>query len=66
MAPAAFWTKRSFSACASSFAIATPPTLSEWPFRNFVVECTTRSAPSASGLWKKGLMKVLSTTRSAP
>ena len=45
------------------FTTATPPTLSECPFRNFVVECTTMSAPSASGRWKNGLMKVLSTTR---
>ena len=53
-------------ACASSCTTATPPTLSEWPFRNFVVECTTMSAPRASGRWKNGLMNVLSTTRIAP
>jgi hypothetical protein len=50
---------------ALSFTTATPPTLSEWPFRNFVVECTTMSAPSSSGRWKNGLMNVLSTTRRA-
>ncbi len=45
---------------------ATPPTLSECPLRNLVVEWTTMSAPSARGRWKNGLMKVLSTTRTAP
>ena len=39
-----------------------PPTVSLWPFRNLVVECTTMSIPIASGRWKKGVMKVLSTT----
>ncbi len=66
MAPPAFCTNRSHSACFGSLATATPPTLSECPFRNFVVECTTMSAPRARGRWKNGLMKVLSTTRIAP
>ena len=66
IAPTAFCTYCSHRACASSRTTATPPTLSEWPFRNFVVECTTTSAPRASGRWKKGLMNVLSTTRTAP
>ena len=43
-----------------------PPTTSEWPPQYFVVECTTTSAPSASGCWRYGEAKVLSTTSSAP
>ena len=31
-----------------------------------VVECTTTWAPSASGFWRKGVAKVLSTTSRAP
>ena len=45
---------------------AKPPTTSEWPPRYFVVEWTTMSAPSASGCWRYGVAKVLSTTTSAP
>ena len=45
-----------------SFVAATPPTTSLCPFRYFVVECTTTSAPSSSGRWKYGVMNVLSTT----
>ena len=30
--------------------MTTPPTLSLWPFRYFVVLCTTRSAPSVDRL----------------
>ena len=66
IAPAAFCTYWSHWASFASPTTATPPTLSEWPFRNLVVECTTMSAPRASGRWKNGLMKVLSTTSSAP
>ena len=43
-----------------------PPTTSEWPPRYFVVECTTTSAPSASGCWRYGVANVLSTTTRAP
>ena len=43
-----------------------PPTTSEWPPRYFVVEWSTRSAPSASGCWRYGLANVLSTATSAP
>ena len=43
-----------------------PPTPSLWPFRYFVVECSTMSAPSSSGRWKNGDMNVLSTIRRAP
>ena len=39
---------------------------SEWPPRYFVVECSATSAPSASGCWRYGVAKVLSTTTSAP
>ena len=64
-APAAFWTNCSRSEAASSLLITTPPTMSLWPFRYFVVLCTTRCAPSSIGRWKKGVMNVLSTTRRA-
>ena len=40
----------------------TPPTLSLWPFRNFVVLWTTRSAPKSIGRCTYGLANVLSTT----
>ena len=52
IAPELFWTKESHSTCSAFFATAMPPTESEWPFRNFVVEWTTMSAPSSSGRWK--------------
>ena len=42
-----------------------PPTTSEWPPRYFVVECTTKSAPSSSGRWLTGVANVLSTATSA-
>jgi hypothetical protein len=32
----------------------------------FVVECTTTSAPRASGCWRYGEANVLSTTSTAP
>src|SRR5215217_8969526 len=38
-----------------------PPTTSEWPPMYLVVEWTTMSAPRASGFWKYGEAKVLST-----
>jgi hypothetical protein len=41
------------------FAITAPPTTSLWPLMYLVVECTTRSAPSASGA-AAGDRKVLS------
>ncbi len=37
-----------------------------WPFRYFVAECMTRSAPSAIGRVSTGVAAVLSTARSAP
>ena len=40
----------------------TPPTMSEWPFRYLVAECTTMSKPSSSGRCIQGLAKVLSAT----
>ena len=50
----------------SLLTTATPPITSEWPFRYFVVECTTTSKPSSSGRWKYGLMKVLSAHAQEP
>ena len=50
IAPELFCTNESHSTCSFDFAMAAPPTVSEWPPRNFVVECMTMSAPSASGL----------------
>src|SRR5436189_6459 len=41
--------KRSRSCSAASRVMIAPPTTSAWPFKYFVVECTTRSAPSSSG-----------------
>ena len=43
-----------------------PPMRSEWPPMYFVVECTTTSAPSASGLASAGDAKVLSTPTRTP
>src|SRR5881296_2264175 len=57
--------KPSRSATSSFVATSMPPTMSEWPFRYFVVECRTMSAPNSSGCWKYGVAKVLSTTNSA-
>ena len=51
MAPAAFCTNFIHSTSSSCLTMTTPPTLSLWPLRNFVVLCTTMSAPSASGRW---------------
>ena len=62
IAPAAFWTNCSHSMSSSRAATTTPPMLSLWPFRYFVVLCTTRSAPSSIGRWRHGLANVLSTT----
>ena len=66
IAPEPFWTKESHSTCSGFAATAMPPTESEWPFKNFVVEWTTRSAPMASGFCRYGDANVLSTTTSAP
>ena len=54
------------SASAASRTTATPPTMSECPFRNLVAECMTMSAPSSSGRWIHGVAKVLSTTTRMP
>ena len=43
-------------------SMTTPPMLSLWPFRYFVVLCVTRSAPNSIGRWTYGLANVLSTT----
>ncbi len=51
---------------ASCCATTSPPTLSLWPLRYFVVLCSTRSAPNSIGRWSAGLANVLSTTTDAP
>ena len=51
IAPTAFCRKPICSPISSEFEITTPPTESECPLRNFVVECTTMSAPSSIGRW---------------
>ena len=66
MAPAEFWMNLIRSACSGRARITAPPTLSEWPFRYFVVLCTTTSAPSFSGFCRHGVRKVLSTTEISP
>ena len=43
------------SASSASATTATPPTMSECPFRNLVAECMTMSAPSSSGRWIHGV-----------
>src|SRR5438445_663081 len=65
-APYAFWMNPMRSARSSRFTTSIPPTMSLWPFRYLVVECSTMSAPSSSGRWKQGVAKVLSTTNRAP
>ena len=40
------------SACSARDETRAPPIESLWPFRNLVVEWTTRSAPSSSGRWR--------------
>ena len=66
IAPSAFCTNLSHSMWSSRTAITAPPTLSECPFRNFVVLCTTRSAPKSIGRCTYGLANVLSTTTGMP
>ena len=66
IAPIAFCRNPIFSAISSELEITAPPTESECPLRNFVVECTTISAPSSIGRCKYGEQNVLSTTTSAP
>ncbi len=65
-APIAFWWYSILSASSRSRTTSAPPTTSEWPPQYLVVECTTTSAPSASGCWRYGDAKVLSTTSRAP
>ncbi|MNI62854.1 hypothetical protein D3C73_1181890 [compost metagenome] len=56
--------------CSASSALSPtttmPPTMSEWPLRYLVAECSTRSAPSSSGRCSIGEAKVLSTTTIRP
>ena len=54
IAPIAFCTYCSHWACSALLTTATPPTLSECPLRNLVVEWTTMSAPSARGAGRTG------------
>jgi len=66
-APAWCWYSRRRSSTAPASRTATaPPVTSLWPARNLVVECITRSAPSASGCCSTGVAKVLSQASSAP
>src|SRR5215469_2628884 len=62
----AFWWNASCSPSSASRRMSAPPTTSLCPPRYFVVECTTTSAPSASGCCRYGEANVLSTTSSAP
>ena len=48
----------------SSLRQTTPPMTSEWPLIYLEMECKTMSAPNMRGRWKKGDIKVLSTTTS--
>ena len=66
VSPRQFAHHASCSCSALVRATTAPPTTSLWPFRYLVVECTTRSAPKASGCCQPGDRKVLSTTTSAP
>ncbi len=65
-APVAFWVNRSRSPSAGSATTTAPPTTSLCPPRYFVVEWTDTSAPSASGCWRYGVAKVLSTASRPP
>src|SRR5690606_40265690 len=58
-APAELRRKNSRSRNSSELVITAPPTTSEWPPRYLVVECTTTSAPSSSGVCRYGVANVL-------
>src|SRR5690606_41593654 len=62
----AFWWNAYSPPSASSDTTNAPPTTSECPPKYLVVECTTTSAPSASGCCRYGVAKVLSTASNAP
>ena len=47
-------------------ATSAPATTSLWPFKYFVAECMTMSAPSSIGCVKTGVATVLSMARRAP
>ncbi|MND02226.1 hypothetical protein D3C83_215240 [compost metagenome] len=49
IAPADFCTKANHSPSLAALAIRAPPIESLWPFKNFVVEWSTKSAPSSKG-----------------
>ena len=59
------WRMRCQSA-SSRAAQRAPAITSEWPFRYFVAECMTRSAPSAIGCVRTGVAHVESTATAAP
>ena len=50
----------------SSRVVSVPAITSEWPFRYFVAECMTMSAPSSSGRVSTGVAAVESTATAAP
>ena len=50
----------------SSRVVSVPAITSEWPFRYFVAECMTMSAPSSSGRVSTGVAAVESTATDAP
>src|SRR3546814_16204129 len=52
--------------CAGSFAAAKPRVASLCPASSLVTECTTTSAPCSKGRTPRGVVKVLSTTKTRP
>ena len=63
-APTESCVKRTASCSAGSATTTAPPTVSEWPPRYLVVECTAAPAPHSSGRWLTGVANVLSTATS--
>ena len=67
MPPSMLRIRAARSKCASLRAkTSAPATTSEWPFRYFVAECMTTSAPSAIGFMSTGVGTVESTASTAP
>ena len=65
-APETSWDWVIRAAISSSSVLTTPPSRSPCPARYLVADCTTTSAPRASGRCRYGVRKVLSTTTYAP
>ncbi len=66
-APSSVRSSRSRSSCRRARPkTSAPPCTSLWPPRYLVVECSTTSAPSASGCCSAGVAKVPSTSSCAP